>query len=143
MMLPNFHAAESITLQGLFLVYLFLVTSFIGQFALFAFAGCLIVLICILLYPRVWFVLLAAIFVSTVTAFFLSVDGVVFHLYHLHLAGVIWQVFRAGVATQVFVLSKVERLLAFVILIFIVSIEIILAKWLWFRFKHQHCIRFF
>jgi len=141
-MLPNFHAATSITAKGLFLVYLFLVTSFIGQFAIFAFVGCLIVLLCIWCFPRASFAMTVAVVVSSATAFFLVVDGVVFHLYHLHLAGVVWHVVKAGVATQVFVLSWIERLLALFILAIIVVIEVILARWLWYRFKRQYGMRF-
>lgn len=129
--MPNFSAIPLMTTAGTVLGWVFMLTGLLGQFALFALLCGIPVIVLALVYPRRWLVCSIAILLSTAMALFLVLDGVVYHLYHYHLAGVVWHVIWTGVASQVFVLSWLEYTMAAFIAIVLVCIEIALAFFVW------------
>lgn len=125
------------TTRGIVLGWVFMIAGLLGQSAVFSFMTCLIAVILILCYPRRWFAMLVGIVLASSTALFLIVDSIVYHLYHYHLAGVVWHIIQAGVATQVLVLSWVEYASAAAILVLLLLVEFGLALlvWRWFQRK--------
>src|SRR3990172_8425176 len=53
--MPNFSHIPLITTQGVIIGWVFMLTGLVGQFAIFAFAGCILAFLLILLFPRRWF----------------------------------------------------------------------------------------
>lgn len=129
--LPDFAHIPLITHSGIILGWVFMLTGLLGQLALFAFAGCLVAIILIFLYPKKWFAFVVGSVIALLIALFLVLDSLIYHLYHYHLAGVIWHVFRAGVASQVLVLSLVEWLWIVAIAIVLFAIEFAMAFGVW------------
>ena len=64
-------------------------------------------------------------------ALFLIFDGMAYHLYHYHLAGVVWQIVATGVATQGLVVSWLEYTIAALLAIALLCVEIGLAFLMW------------
>lgn len=138
--MPDFNHIPLMTVQGMIIGWVFMLTGLIGQFAVFAFAGCVLALILILLFPRRWFAFTVSAVMAAGTALFLIVDSVVYHLYHYHLAGVVWHIIRAGVAMQVLELSWIEWLFVALIGMVLLAIEvgIAFAAWHWINRKPRY-----
>ena len=129
--MPDFGALSSMTDQGIVMAWVFMLTGLLGQSALFALASAVIVWVLALCYPRRWFVGLISVFLFAVMALFLVTDALVYHLYHYHLAGVVWDIIRAGVGTQVLVLSWLEYAIAACIGLVFLIIEFWVAWFVW------------
>lgn len=129
--LPDFNSIPFITIAGVILGWVFILVALLGQSALFAFLCFLPVLVLILGFPRRWLAFTVAALVNAVMAFFLLADALVYHVYHYHLAGVVWTIIRLGVFNQVLELSWIEWSSVFVIGFFIVSFEISIAFYVW------------
>lgn len=135
--MPNFNTIPLITMRGIVIGWAFMIAGLLGQFAVFAFIMCLVSIILIACYPRKWFALTVSIILASAMGLFLVVDSIVYHLYHYHLAGVVWHIIRAGVATQVLVLSWVEYVAAVVIGLVLLLIEFGLAFFVWRWFQNK------
>ena len=129
--MPDFSALPLVTHQGIVIAWVFMLTGLLGQSALFALASAVIVWISTLCYPRRWFVLALNIVLFAAIALLLVTDAIVYHLYHYHLAGVVWDIVRAGVGTQVLVLSWLEYAIAACIGLVFLIIEFWLAWFIW------------
>jgi membrane-anchored protein YejM (alkaline phosphatase superfamily) len=138
--MPDFNNIPLMTTQGVIIGWVFMLTGLMGQYAIFAFAGCIPALVLILLFPRRWFAFIAGIIIAATTALFLIVDSIVYHLYHYHLAGVVWHIIRAGVVMQVLELSWIEWLLMALLGIVLLAIEMGLAfaAWHWINRKAKY-----
>lgn len=114
-----------------------MVAALLGQSAFFAFIACVVSIILTACYPRKWFAYAVGIILASAMGLFLIVDSIVYHLYHYHLAGVVWHIIRAGVATQVLALSWIEyaalAVIALVVLLF--EFGLALLMWWWFQRK--------
>lgn len=111
----------------------FTVLAFIGQFAVFAFVACAVVVLLTLCFPRRWFAFTVGIFLATVTVMLFIVDAVIYQQYHYHLAGLVWNILMSGVFTQVIVLSSMEWISAGFIALALLLLECGLAFWIWRR----------
>ena len=131
--LPDFTASPLITTKGILLAGVFTVLAFVGQFALFAFASCAVLVLLILCFPRRGFAFVVGIVMAAAIALLLVTDSVVYHLYHFHFAGVIWHIIASGVAVQVLELSWVEWMIALTIALVLLLIEWGIAVFVWRR----------
>jgi len=134
-LLPNFHQAAMATTAGIITAWIFLVIFFIVQFTIFSFAGYLITLLGALILPKRWFIFPLGILLATATVMFFVIDSIVFHLYHLHLAGVVWHILLAGVAGDVLALSWLEWTIAIILILIFLCIEILIAFFIWKKVK--------
>ena len=109
----------------------------LGQSTIFAIICCVPILIFIAVVPRRWLAFtVGASGGSGRCCAFLVFDAIVYHLYHFyhyHLAGVVWQIMKAGVFSQVLALSWIEWAGATVIGISLLAVEIIIAFLVWRR----------
>ena len=136
-LLPSFQQVTAASTGGRIFGYIFLVSAFIAQFSVASFAGYCVTLLVIVFFPRRQIVVpLAVLFATTIALFFL-IDSIVYHLYHLHLAGVVWHIFLLGVAGDVLALSWLEWLIAFGLIIILLLIESLLAFFIWKKVKHH------
>ncbi len=129
--LPNFAGDSLATTDGVILAWVFMLLAFVGQYALFAFAGAAIVLLAVVLVPRRFVVMALAVLISSALAFLLIADSVAYHLFHFHMGLVVWQLVRTGVASQVIVLSWFEWGLVFGFAVGLVIVECLIAFWVW------------
>ncbi len=132
-LMPSLSTLPLITVKGMILAYVFAVLAFVGQFSLFALAGCAIVLPLILCIPRRWFAFATAILVASALSWLLLIDSIVFHLYRFHLVGVVWQIISSGTFSQVLVFSKLEWVIATLVALVFLLLEFGLAIWVWRR----------
>jgi len=134
-MLPDFHQAALTTTAGIMTAWVFLIIFFIVQFTIVSFAGLLIIWLGTLLLPKRWFIFPLAVLLATSMVVFFIIDSIVFHLYHLHLAGVVWHILLAGVAGDVLALSWLEWLIAAILVFIFLCIEILMAFFIWKKVK--------
>jgi membrane-anchored protein YejM (alkaline phosphatase superfamily) len=116
-LLPSFQDVAAASTGGKVFGYIFLVSAFVTQFSVASFAGYCATLLAILL--------------ATALSLFFLIDSIIYHLYHLHLAGVVWQIFLLGVAGDVLALSWIEWLIAIGLIIIFLLIETLLAFFIW------------
>lgn len=139
--LPDFGHIPLMTTQGTLLGWVFMLTGLLGQAAIFALVSILPVALLMLLIPRRGFVYTLGVLTASTMALFLIVDSVIYHLYHYHLAGVVWHVIRAGVATQVLELSWKEWALTALIALLLIGLEIMIAwavaRWVARKSRYQ------
>ncbi len=114
-----------------------MITGLLGQAAVFASVVGVLVALIGLCFRRRWLGFAVGSVVAALLALLLVTDAIVYHLYHYHLAGVVWRIIRAGVATQVLELSWVEWMLAAIIYAALLLLEIGLCflVWRWIRRK--------
>ena len=140
-LMPNLSDLPLLTVTGKIIDWVFIISGLLGQFSVFAFTLCVIAVLAVSVYPRRWFIYSLSCLLAAAMALLLVIDSVVYHLYHYHLAGVVWHVIRAGVAAQVLELSWLEWLWAAVIACVLVCIECGLAyaveHWVSGRAKRQ------
>ncbi|ACJ21080.1 DUF3413 domain-containing protein [Coxiella burnetii] len=135
--LPDFNTIPLMTRAGVILGWVFMLTGLLGQLALVAFLCCIPVLLIISCIPRRAVAFGAGVLMAAAAALFLIADAVIYHLYHYHLAGVVWQIIRAGVFTQVLELSWVEwASIAFLALILII-LEGLIAFIIWRKVRRK------
>lgn len=129
--LPNLNTITAITWKGKLLAWVFFTFASVGQMWLFMLVGFLCVFLLAWLVRRGYRVFQGiSVLLGSMIWLFLIVDAVVFNLYHLHLAGVVWHVVSMGVASSVFALSTVELILAISLVVIILAVEIVAAWWL-------------
>lgn len=120
-----------LTSQGKILLTIFLASGYIGQFALFAIIPFFIIL------PFIWFRLLRrfvyvlSIFLATFIACLFLADVFVYSLYKFHLTGVILNLAFFGMKQNLFGLSGLEKISAIAIVLSLLLLECLYAKWLW------------
>ena len=136
-LLPSFQKITAASTGGIIFGYIFLVSAFITQFTVASFAGYCVTLFIIAFFPRRQIVLPIAILLATTISLFFLIDSMIYHLYHLHLAGVVWHIFLLGVAGDVLALSWLEWLIAIGLIIIFLSIETLLAFFIWKKIKNK------
>ncbi len=129
--IPNPYDINIMNWTGATLSWAFLVASFFVQLSLFSFGACSLVILLILVYPRRWLIFPLASFLAGFVAFFLVLDSVVYHLFHFHFAGVVWELLRSGVLTEVVVLSSFEWGIVAALCVGFLVIELALAVYIW------------
>src|SRR3990167_3140758 len=137
--MPNFHEILLLTPMGEVLGWIFMLAGLLGQSAVFAFLGAFPVFIFVLLCPhRRWLFTLATL-VAGALGLFLIIDAIIYHLYHYHLAGVVWGILSSGAATQVLELTWLEYSLAALIAVLLWAVELGLAFliWRWVQASHR------
>ncbi len=140
--LPNYHSMILVTFHGEVMAGAFAVFAFIGQFALFAYAACALAILFILCYPKQWFAFTIGILLASAAVVLLVADAIVFHLYHYHLAGLVWNILMSGVFSQVIVLSMMEWLLAGLLALGLFLLECGLAFWIWRKIQSSEPKRY-
>ena len=127
-----------------FLAYGFMITALIGQAALFAMVlGLLTASLAVLFPKRHRLIRGFAVIISSATIWFLMVDSLIYHLYHYHVAGLVWQVIKAGVATQILDLTWIEWAFAVVVGVVVIALELLLSARLWqYVQTKKRCRRF-
>lgn len=110
--LPHFSTIPYVSTKGIITAVVFMMIGMVGQSAVFSFLALLPVLIVGFIFPRRWLVCPLAILFSSVMAFLLVTDDIVFHLYHYHLAGVVWKILLSGAGDDVLELSWIEYSIA-------------------------------
>ncbi len=133
--LPNISSAPLITTKGLWMAWLFVLLAFIGQLSLFAAGGLVLALAVIMIYPRRWAAFMISTTISMITAFLLIIDSAAYHLFHLHIVGVVWNILRSGVISQAIDLSSMEWMLVFGFIVVLLIIEWAIAFLIWRRLQ--------
>ena len=113
----------SLTIQAKMMLVVFCLLAVIGQCTLLSLLAGLPAVFSILTRSRRIIFMVAVLSASLLQLGFF-VDQLVYHVYHLHLFGVIWQVLLAGQVNQVFYLSAYEKLIAL-----IAFIVLLLCQW--------------
>lgn len=131
MPLPGF--IPKMTFRGDFVDVMFIVMTFIGHFALLTYVALLPVLLLGLCWPSRRVVLILGVFAMTFAATFLSVDSLVYHLYHFHMWGVVSTVLKAGAFNQVFDFNPYEWMYASAGAVLLFIVEVFLALHVWRR----------
>lgn len=125
--IPHFHGITFINTRGIVAAWVFFILAMMGQMALFTFLGCFLVWISHFIFRNKWVVYSLGVLIASCIVLGLSIDAVVYHLYHLHLAGLVWQIFRSGFIDEVIALSWMEWLALFLMILILLLIEIFLA----------------
>lgn len=109
----------------------FIITAFAGHFALLAFIpGILLLLPLILLFPDRRLIFPIAFPIAALAALALLIDTYVFTQYHLHLNGIVLELFFSGAGHQIFDFSWLEWLIATGLLIGFFVLETCYGLWL-------------
>lgn len=124
-LMPHFHDLPYFNTRGHVLAWVFMLVSLLVQAGWFALISGVPAFCVAFLFGYRCLTLLLGVFFSAAMALFLVIDGFVYHLYHYHLLGVVWQIVRAGVAFQVLELSWVEW-------VFVGCIAVFFVFLLWF-----------
>lgn len=125
--LPNFSLIPLLSLKGEILGVGFVVLGFIGTSAFFAFAVGLVAILLIQCSPRRWFAMTVSVILASLLIFLMLMDTIIYHMYHYHLVGLVWNIVISGAFTQVIVLSPIEWLIIGVMAIGVICLECLLA----------------
>ena len=136
-MVPSFAEDTLASSGGVIFAYVFLGVSFVAQFTIVSFVAYCVTLLVILLCPKRFIVLLIAVLLSAALSVFFMADSIVYHLYHLHLAGVVWQIVWQGVAGDILVLSYLEWLIALGFIFAFLAVEVALAFFIWKKLQRS------
>jgi membrane-anchored protein YejM (alkaline phosphatase superfamily) len=105
--------------------------AFLTQCALLMFAGCLISVLAVALYPRRWLVFPLAILLATIVLFGLAGDSITYNLYRFHYASVGWAVYKAGALSEIIVLGMPEKLLMLGVTLGAMLVELVAGLIVW------------
>lgn len=129
--LPDYGQVPLVSLRGEVMAASFALFAFIGQFALFSYLACALVVLCLWCMPKRWVAFTLGIVLASVMVMLLVADAIIFHLYHYHLAGLVWNIWLSGAFSQVIVLSPMEWLSAGLLALGVFLLECGLAVWVW------------
>lgn len=135
--IPSPSAIPEMDWRGWILSWGFIVISFPVQMTILSFIISLPVFILIFLYPRRKWVFCFSILLSTLFAQFLFVDTIAYQLFHFHMWGIVWQLFKTHVLTDVIALSSKEKVLFIISLFIFLGIEIGLSYFIWRKIKNN------
>lgn len=111
----------------------FVVGAYVEHFMLLAFLPSVFVIPIILLFPtRQRWIFSIAIFLSTLLAFSLVIDTIVYGVYRFHLNGVLIHLVINGLSAQVFEFSWLEYSVGIAFLVGIFGLEYVYANKLWY-----------
>jgi membrane-anchored protein YejM (alkaline phosphatase superfamily) len=136
-MMPSFQAVTTASTGGRVFAYVFLIFAFITQFTVVSFGAYCVSILTIAFFPRRQVVLPLSVVLATAIALFFIADSIIYHLYHLHLAGVVWHIFLLGVANDVLALSWLEWLIVAGLALVFLLIETLFAYFIWKRIKDE------
>ena len=121
----NFYWKVSIILK------LFIVISYIGQFALIAFLPMVVILPFIIIVPRWRWVACVAILSATSIALWITIDTILYNLYRFHFNTTLFHLTLESLTQNVFAISLFEEVLILSYVIFLIVIEWGYGWWLW------------
>lgn len=138
-LIPHFQSLAQNELSGI-LLWIFFIISFIAQISiLFAWIFLFVALINLFL-PKKIIIFTLTILLSTLLAFALIGESVIFKFYHLHyLIAVVWEIFKVNAFSQVISFSISENLKLILTVVMLLFIEIGLACAIW----RYMCRRFY
>lgn len=119
------------------LVWVYLLTTWIGYFALLAFLSSLIPFALILVCNKNSVITIISILCSSCALLTLLIDMLVYSQYHFHLNSIFLTMVFSREMSQIFDFTWLEKLLVFSIFFSILFTETIYAKWLW-QFLQQN-----
>lgn len=124
MYLPTIFPGEffAFTPKGHISAAVFIISSYLMHFSLLALLPCVIVIPLIVFFPYRHFLVIVAITLSSIIAFLLVIDVVIYGMYRFHLSGVV-----INIALNGFELTWVEWLFGWLVFCGIVFLEWILA----------------
>ncbi len=120
----------SLALKDTIIIWVFIMTAYLGHFAWLATLASLPSLLLILFWPQTALVKTIAIIVSSFLLYVVVIDTYVYALYHYHLNGIIWHMITSGEIRGVFGFTAYEWMLLVIFLFSIIVIEIIIALFL-------------
>ncbi len=135
---PPFDSIPSFNLIAKAGAILFLVLAFLGNSTLLAFLAAVPAFCVALLFRQRWLTVLIAILGASLMVLLLLIDSVVFHLYHYHMMGIVWQIYRSGAFSQVLQFSWLEWSIVAVAGLLVFILEYFVSRFVWYRWqKHQ------
>lgn len=116
---------------GKFLVWLFIITSYLGHFALLAFLPCIILIPLTLLIPKRGFIVSLAIIIASIASLYLITDSYVFSLYRFHLNQTLLNMLFSREMADVFELSAYEVSSIILVGVLLIAIQCVTAALIW------------
>src|SRR3989344_1478045 len=128
---PHLSEVPYLAFKGKILTAIFLGTSYMGHYALLALLAALIPLALSFFVHNKYFIGTLSIFLASLMVIILIIDSFVYHHFHFHLSGVVWEMLKNGVLNEVLVLTWLEKLFIFIIIVVVFIFEGVVAVWIW------------
>lgn len=119
------------------LVWVFLIATWVGYFALLAFLPSIIALLLLIFCNKRSVIFTSAIFCSSVAILCLAIDMVVYGQYHFHLNSIILKMVFSREMSQIFDFTWLEKSLLLITVMVIFFLEFKLAQWLWHYLQYN------
>lgn len=115
-------------------VAVFLISAYIGHFALIAFIPCILLIPLIVIFPYKKFIFPLAIVANTIIVTFILADSLVYQHFHFHIHGIIVQMIFSPMAREIFDFGWFELVTIALAIVGILALEIMLAWLVWRKF---------